>query len=152
MICHIRHGMPDVAYADKTRHRRISQPARALDVGCGVTALSDLRGAALHSSLANYRVVNFLFRLPDAVFHIHIVWRIHHDRQLAVVTQHSSIAQIRGDKFLLFFAIRAGHHRGNRGTDFIKDIIIIAPAFQRFAFQLPAETMQIAIDFQRLAD
>ncbi len=96
---------------DKTRQRRIRQPARALDVGCGVTALSDLRGAALHGSLANYRVVNFLFRLPDAVLHIYIVWRIHHDRQLAVVTQHSSIAQIRGDKFLLFLAIRAGHHR-----------------------------------------
>ncbi|EMV05912.1 hypothetical protein ECBCE008MS01_2320 [Escherichia coli BCE008_MS-01] len=28
--------MPDVAYADKTRQRRIRQPARALDVGCGV--------------------------------------------------------------------------------------------------------------------
>ena len=107
MMCHIRHVMPDVAYADKTRQRRISQPAWALDVGCGVTALFDLRGAALHGSLADYRVVNFLFRLPDAVFHIHIVWRIHHDRQLAVVTQHSSIAQIRGDKFLLFLAIRA---------------------------------------------
>ncbi|WP_262810176.1 hypothetical protein [Escherichia coli] len=23
MMCHIRHGMPDVAYADKTRQRRI---------------------------------------------------------------------------------------------------------------------------------
>ncbi len=41
MMCHIRHGMPDVAYADKTRQRRIRQPARALDVGCGVTALSN---------------------------------------------------------------------------------------------------------------
>ncbi|EQW32184.1 hypothetical protein G902_02529, partial [Escherichia coli UMEA 3052-1] len=27
MMCHIRHGMPDVAYADKTRQRRIRQPA-----------------------------------------------------------------------------------------------------------------------------
>ncbi|ELE97937.1 hypothetical protein A1WY_02867, partial [Escherichia coli KTE111] len=27
MIRHIRHGMPDVAYADKTRQRRIRQPA-----------------------------------------------------------------------------------------------------------------------------
>ncbi|ELC59150.1 hypothetical protein A1UY_02815, partial [Escherichia coli KTE81] len=46
MMRHIRHGMPDVAYADKTRQRRIRQPARALDVGCGVTALSNLRGGA----------------------------------------------------------------------------------------------------------
>ncbi|ELF73069.1 hypothetical protein G979_02475, partial [Escherichia coli UMEA 3609-1] len=28
MMRHIRHGMPDVAYADKTRQRRIRQPAR----------------------------------------------------------------------------------------------------------------------------
>ncbi|WP_205716758.1 hypothetical protein, partial [Escherichia coli] len=51
MMCHIRHGMPDVAYADKTRQRRIRQPARALDVGCGVTDLFDLRGGALHSGV-----------------------------------------------------------------------------------------------------
>ncbi|KAA1864968.1 hypothetical protein EA184_08730 [Escherichia coli] len=36
---------------DKTRQRRIRQPARTLDVGCGVTALSDLRGGALHSGV-----------------------------------------------------------------------------------------------------
>ncbi|AQP92121.1 hypothetical protein BWL12_12425 [Escherichia coli] len=40
---------------DKTRQRRIRQPARALDVGCGVTALSDLRGAALHSGVGLIR-------------------------------------------------------------------------------------------------
>ena len=35
--------------------RRIRQPARALDVECGVTALSDLRGAALHSGVGLIR-------------------------------------------------------------------------------------------------
>jgi len=55
MMRHIRHGMPDVAYADKTRQRRIRQPAWALDVGCGVTALSDLRGGALHSGVGLIR-------------------------------------------------------------------------------------------------
>ncbi|MBO9214422.1 hypothetical protein, partial [Escherichia coli] len=45
----------DVAYADKTRQRLIRQPARALDVGCGVTALSNLRGAALHSGVGLIR-------------------------------------------------------------------------------------------------
>ncbi|EON5552018.1 TPA: hypothetical protein ACHGA0_004150, partial [Escherichia coli] len=45
----------DVAYADKTRQRLIRQPARALDVGCGVTALSNLRGAALHSDVGLIR-------------------------------------------------------------------------------------------------
>ncbi|STL74925.1 malate:quinone oxidoreductase [Escherichia coli] len=55
MMRHIRHGMPDVAYADKTRQRRIRQPARALDVGCGVTALSNLRGGALHSGVGLIR-------------------------------------------------------------------------------------------------
>ncbi len=39
-----------------------------------MTALFGLRGAALHSILANYRVVNFLFRLPDAVLHIYVVY------------------------------------------------------------------------------
>ncbi|EEW8730973.1 hypothetical protein C2D32_07615 [Escherichia coli] len=55
MMCHIRQGMPDVAYADKTRQRRIRQPARTLDVGCGVTALSDLAVAALHSGVGLIR-------------------------------------------------------------------------------------------------
>ncbi|MBW9551272.1 IS1 family transposase [Escherichia coli] len=40
---------------DKTRQRRIRQPAWALDVGCGVTALSDLRGGALHSGVGLIR-------------------------------------------------------------------------------------------------
>ncbi len=35
--------------------RRIRQPARALDAGCGVTALSDLRGAALRSGVGLIR-------------------------------------------------------------------------------------------------
>ncbi len=39
----------------KTRQRLIRQPARALDVGCGVTALSNLRGAALHSGVGLIR-------------------------------------------------------------------------------------------------
>ena len=38
-----------------TSQRRIRQLARALDVGCGVTALSDLRGAALHSGVGLIR-------------------------------------------------------------------------------------------------
>ncbi|WP_338316998.1 hypothetical protein, partial [Escherichia coli] len=59
MMCHIRHGMPDVAYADKTRQRRIRQPAWALDVGCGVTALSDLRGGALHSGVDTVMACKF---------------------------------------------------------------------------------------------
>ncbi|WP_213952489.1 hypothetical protein, partial [Escherichia coli] len=40
---------------DKTRQRRIRQPARTLDVGCGVTALSNLRGGALHSGVGLIR-------------------------------------------------------------------------------------------------
>ncbi|MBW9520098.1 hypothetical protein FHA62_11765 [Escherichia coli] len=40
---------------DKTRQRRIRQPAWTLDVGCGVTALSNLRGGALHSGVGLIR-------------------------------------------------------------------------------------------------
>ncbi|MEI6977689.1 hypothetical protein, partial [Escherichia coli] len=38
----------DVGYGDKTRQRLNRQPPGALDVGWGVTALSNLRGGALH--------------------------------------------------------------------------------------------------------
>jgi hypothetical protein len=42
------------------------------------------------------------------------------NRQLAVVAQHGIIAETGSDKFLLFLAVRAGHHGGDRAAHLSK--------------------------------
>jgi hypothetical protein len=55
-----------------------------------------------HPDLARDCVLNFIFCFPDTVFNVHVFRGVDHNRQLAVVTEHAVITQIRSNEFLLF--------------------------------------------------
>ncbi len=87
--------------------------------GCSVTALF----AYGVPRLAFHELPRCQFSLPPSrrgTSHLHCLAYTPRSAACCCNAAFPGIAQIRGDKFLLFLAIRAGHHRGNRRLTFIE--------------------------------